>query len=285
MRVFVPGGTGFLGAAVTRELTSRGHEVLVGGRSALADVPMDIRSIGQDELANILDQTSPDVVLNLAGAGLGGSTVEPQVLHQVNSLWPALLADHIRRRGKPNLLHVASSTELITDDHGRYESAYSESKAEGSSVVQHLHAAMPEQVALVYAHNVYGSTQPTPRFVRWLIQQALSKSEVSLRYPDRVRDFIHVDDAAEAISQSLLAIGTSQSKEIGTGMGTSLKEVARLVFALLGADENLIVEKPAGRLDPFTATVANPDNLLGSRPMELSEGIHKTVSQLEGSEL
>lgn len=285
MRIFVPGGTGFLGAVVTRELTSQGHEILVGGRSALADVPMDISSIGQDELADILEQTSPDVVLNLAGAGLGGSTVEPYVLHQVNSLWPALLADHIRQRGGPNLLHVASSTELITDDYGRYESAYSESKAEGSTAVHHLHTAMPEQVALVYAHNVYGSTQPTPRFIRWLIQQALSKSEVSLRYPDRIRDFIHVDDAAEAISESLLTIGTSQGKEIGTGTGTSLKEAARLVFAFLDADEDLIVENPDGRVDPFTATIAKPDNLLGSRPMELSEGISRTVGQLEGSEL
>lgn len=283
MRVFVPGGTGFLGAEVTRELTSRGYEVLVGGRSEFADVRMDISNMGHDELTDLLDQTSPDVVLNLAGAGLGGSIVEPQVLHRVNSTWPAILADHIRRKGGPSLVHVASSTELITDDHGRYESAYSESKAAGSAVVQHLHAAMPEQVALVYAHNVYGSTQPPERFVRWLIGQAQANSEVSLRYPGRVRDFIHVDDAAGAISESLVTIGTSHGKEIGTGVGTRLKEVAAMVFALLGTDEELIVENPDGHVDPFTATVANPDNLLGSRAMGLGEGINRTVKQLEGS--
>ena len=284
MRVFVPGGTGFLGAAVKKQLTSRGHDVVVGGRSELADVLMDVGRLRDNQWAGLLQLTAPDIILNLAGAGLSGYPVDPGVLSAVNSRWPAVLVEHARHQGGPPIVHVASSTEFLTDGNGQYESTYSASKAEGSKLVHQLHEEAPSKAAVVYVHNVYGPMQPPARFVKWVITQAQAKSELHLHYPGRIRDFIFIEDAARGLCESVETLHTSHGKEVGTGVGTSLHEVATTIFSLLNVDAHRITTNNTDEPDPFATTVANPNNLLSSSYVTLMDGLGETIETLKERE-
>lgn len=277
MRVFLPGGTGFLGRAIRKHLSSRGHTVLVGGRIASADVVVDATRMDSQTLTGILDEIAPDAILNLVGAGLSDPTASPALLNAVNADWPNLLADYVLSDDGVTLLHVASGTEMTRDIDGNFESPYSASKWVGSRSILQLSNEVPDRAALVYAHNVYGPSQPKGRFVRWLVGQAKSNKPVTLRYPRRVRDFIYIDDAAASLTLGLEDLPRAHGREAGTGSGTSLRDIALRLFAALGSDTNLISDSGSEADDPFMSTIADPDNLLSPTFIDLNEGLQRTI--------
>ena len=280
MRVFLPGGTGFLGHAVRELLISRGHTVLVGGRSKSADVVVDVTRMDSQALTELLDPVAPDAILNLVGTGLNDPTASPALLNAANADWPNLLADYVRAGDGVTLFHVASSTEMRVDDDGNFESPYSASKALGSRSILALHDELPEKSALVYVHNIYGPTQPETRFVRWLTTQATANSPVNLRYPLRVRDFLYIDDAAASLATGLEDLRSVHRREVGTGTGTSLRDIAYRVFRALGSDTDLINDRHSGENDPFMSTVADPNNLFRSPSTDLDEGLRRTINSV-----
>ena len=282
MRVFVPGGTGFLGKAVLRELKRFEHQVVSGGRSPDADIQFDITSLDSSGVAQLLSSIRPDLVVNLAGVGLGAADIEPSVMQSVNVDWPGALAHASLEPGGPQLIHVASSTELICDPVHGYESAYSESKAEGSAQVREIREADPSKVSVIVTHNTYGPTQPMPRLIRWLIEQALAGSDVSLAFPYRVRDFVYLDDAALAIAKSVEDPLWAHDREIGTGVGTSLADVARRISEATGGSIDLVRSSDCVSPDPFGTTVADPDRLLVPASMTLDEGLNMTIAAITG---
>lgn len=81
MRVLISGAGGGIGRAIARHLGERGHEVIATGRdlAAIGDVPavlrlpMDVCS--EPSVRDALERAQPvDVIVNNAGAGLGGPT-------------------------------------------------------------------------------------------------------------------------------------------------------------------------------------------------------------------
>ena len=280
MHVFLPGGTGFFGRATQEHLFSRGHTVLVGGRSKSADVVVDVTQTDSQTLTGILDDIAPDAILNFVGAGLSDPSASPALLNAANANWPSFLADYVRASDGVTLLHVASSTEMHVDKDGNFESAYSASKALGSQNILALHDELPDRAALVYAHNIYGPTQPETRFVRWLAIQATSNSPVNLAYPLRIRDFLYIDDAAASLASGFEDLQLVHRREVGTGIGTSLRDVAYKVFRALGSDTDLINESHSGENDPFMSTVADPDNLLRLPSIDLDEGLQRTINSM-----
>lgn len=282
MRVFVPGGTGFLGKAVVQKLRRFGHQVLSGGRSPDADIHLDITNMDSATIPELLRTVQPDLLVNLAGAGLGATNVEPSAMHSVNVRWPMALAEASLEPGGPRLIHVASSTELICDPVHGYESAYSESKAEGSARVREIREGDPSNVSVIVAHNTYGPSQPMPRLIRWLIEQALVGSDVSLAFPHRLRDFVYLDDAAIAIAKSVEDPLWAHDREIGTGVGTSLEDVARRIFAAAAGDTDLVRSSDCVSPDPFATTVADPDRLLVPASVTIDEGLEMTIAAITG---
>lgn len=280
MRVFVPGGTGFVGARLREELLALGYEVLVGGRSPLADVQLDVTSVGIPQLSALLDSIRPDVIVNLVGTGLSASCVDPDQLQTINAGWPTVLSEYLRTHEGPTIIHAASSTEKQRDSNDNFESKYSESKAAGTARLLELRTMDPTRIAVVYLHNIYGPTQPRERLVRWLINQAQCEEEVVLMHPNRVRDFVHIDDAARALGACVARPELAHLKEIGTGMGTSLSEVAQMIYTYMGCDTSLVRAPAVKAEDAFSWTVAQPDTLIESPTIQLSEGIRMTLRDL-----
>ena len=281
MRVFIPGGSGFLGNAVRQQLIIDHHEVVTSGRSPTADIHLDVADTSRSQLEELLADLDADAILNLVGTGLSSDDVTPDVQAKVNGVWPGLLASYARDYDNVTLVHVASSTELNTNQNGHYESLYSETKSIGSREVLRIHGEAPQRSSLIYAHNIYGPTQPRARLVRWLIEHAASQSQVTLRYPNRVRDFVYVDDAAAAIASSITDPAAAHGREVGTAKGTRLQDLAHSVFSLMGADPELIEIEMAGDQDAFGQTVADPNNLLRFATVELQEGLVRTIDEVE----
>lgn len=277
MRALVLGGTGFIGASVVPALVARGVDVVTLGRSASADVVLDVLDPGAVEA--YLRRETFDVVANLAGAGLATESVGLSVMEQVNAGLPArLLSTLLGRDEPPAFVHAASSTERQGDDEPD-ESEYSRTKHEGAQAVRDLADRSPSPVVLLRIHNTYGPGQPRTRFVSGAIATLAEGRPIRLNYPDRVRDFVFLDDVAQAVAEVVVAPGAvPREVELGTGVGTSLYGLAATVAALLGQPAEMVeVADPPGR-DPHPFAVAREvGGTLGTCRTTLEAGLARTV--------
>jgi GDP-L-fucose synthase len=93
-----------------------------------------------------------------------------------------------------------------------------------------------------------------------------------------VREFIYSGDAAEAVAR-LLKSGYTEPLNIGTGVGTSIKELAELVGRLTGFSGEIVwdTSKPDGVLRKVL-DVARMERILGWKPpTSLEAGIGMTI--------
>jgi len=201
----------------------------------------------------------------------------------INARFPARLAALLAEMdGSTRLVHAASSTELPAPG-GSYESQYSQTKAEGTESL--LTAAVDLPITVLRVHNTYGADQPARRFVASVIDSLAVGRRIELRYPDRVRDFIHVDDVAACFVDAVDLRHTSGATyEVGTGAGTSLSSVVRMVADISGYEYRGTSQSGGEDHHPFS--VASQEYLLRPATIDLREGLERAIRErrMEGEE-
>ena len=134
---------------------------------------------------------------------------------------------------------------------------------------------------LARIHNTYGPGQPRTRFVAGSIHELAAGRPVRLNYPDRVRDFVLVDDVVAAITEIVAApAAVPREVELGTGIGSTLRDVAVTIAGLLGQPTSLVETGTPVAADPHPRAVARePGGTLGMCRTTLGEGLARTVRE------
>lgn len=268
MRVLLLGGDGFIGRALTARLVERGDAVELAGRRGPLD-PLDARAV-----ARWVEERDIDGVVNLIGAGISRGSASLGDMVRANTDQPIEVAAALAGLDRPvHLVHAASSTERLADQ-DLDESDYSRTKYAGTMGVAAVEAGTGRPVTIARIHNTYGADQPATRFVAAVVSSLRERTPVVLAHPDRVRDFVYVDDVALSLAAAL-ADAPGGRPEIGTGTGTRLEVVARLIAATLGAPDDLVVRGPQSKEpDPHLATVCPiPFGSFGLCRTGLADGI------------
>ena len=268
------GSTGFLGRHIAPALRAAGHTVITTGRSPEVDIPCPVLDLVS--LEQVVRDSRPDAIVNLLGAGLSDPSADTQTMDLINTSVPLLLARSIDAADPEiHVIHAASSTEEPSGS-GDFESEYSRTKAAGTRALLHFAQESSQPVSVLRIHNTYGSDQPGRRFFASVVDSCLAGETVRLNYPNRVRDFIHVDDVAAAfVVASQQPHPGIREYEVGTGVGTLLREVARMVAIEASRSPDLILENP--HADKHPATVANSDRLIRPASITLAHGIRSVV--------
>ena len=257
MKILVIGASGFLGREVSQLLATRGHEVFATSRAMKAGgIQIDVTNFRMCE--TVLNEGHYDSVLNLAGCGVtSGSATDVEMLavnfHGAETLAMVISAMSI---DSPRLIHVGSSTEPEGTLPG--ESPYSESKARGCSAVRNVLSAAHLPFAVARVHNTYGRHQNEGRFVRAVIATIQHQETMTIRYPERVRDFCFIDDVAECLVRTVESTELESSQfEIGTGVGTSLWDTVQFVCEAMGGGEEFFIRADPVESDEHPEQVAN----------------------------
>jgi nucleoside-diphosphate-sugar epimerase len=274
MSVLILGGGGFLGRHIAPAIRTSGTGVITLGRSSAVDVVCDATET--DQLTSHLRDIRPTTVVNLLGAGLSDPNANLAAMETVNARFPALLAA-VMTSAAPgtHLIHAASSTEA-PDENGVFESDYSRSKALGTKTLLKSRADLP--LTILRVHNTYGPDQPGQRFVASTIDSLASGRNVSLRHPERARDFIHVDDVAHAFLAAVdLPASDRVIYDVGTGVGTSLKSVVHTVAEIVGVEPPLVASDLPD--DRHPRCVAPHGSQLVPATIDLRHGLETTITQ------
>jgi len=297
-RVLVTGASGYIGQHLVQSLLK--DDIAVRGFSR-GPRPVGLSSIEwrQGDVRRLADVEQAvrgcNAVVHLACLPLGQSWQDPLNGFHVNALGTLNVLHAAKAAGVRQVVYTSTAQVYGVVDHlpvtekvpTQPVSPYAASKLCGEVLCTTFTCCYGLGTVVLRLFNVYGtpvdgSERPTVEtvFVRRVAQ---GLPPVIKGDPEEGRDFIHVSDVVRAI---LLALDMGVTGEIingGSGVMTTLLELARLVIEISGAQMNPVVEKTDARPMRLQADVRKARRVLGfEAEISLSEGLSQML-ELERS--
>ncbi len=292
--ILVTGGAGYIGSHTVRLLAKRGDRILVldnlvyGHRDAIVDdaVTLVEGDIGDQVLLRKLFSTNAiDAVVHFAAyAYVGESVTAPLKYYKNNTAAPMALLEVMEEFGCKNF--VFSSTcatygtpavvPIVESCPQQPINPYGRSKLMLEWILTDCGRAWGLRSACLRYFNASGSsadgligedhnpeTHLIPRVLMALTGEAGPVELFGTDYPTPdgtcIRDYIHVDDLADAHARALdhlASAGESIKVNLGTGVGVSVKEIIAAVEEVTGLKVPLVLA-PRREGDP-AQLVADP---------------------------
>lgn len=258
MKILVTGGAGYIGGTIAQVLVRQGHSVVVFDNLSHArrdQIPGGVEFV-EGELADRpalekLLSTGFDGIMHFAALiEAGESMAKPEIYFRNNtaatlSLFEAMLATGVRRLVFSSTAAVYGQPESIPireDAPLRPTNAYGESKLLVEKILAWMYRVHGFSCATLRYFNVAGALpgrgeahEPETHLIPLILDVASGRREKIRIYGDDyptpdgtcIRDYIHVEDLAEAHWLAFEALGEPQQLiyNLGNGAGFSVREV------------------------------------------------------------
>jgi GDP-L-fucose synthase len=296
MNVIVAGGTGLAGSAIVRAYERQGIHVTAIGRKS-------VDLLDRDATFDFIKRAKPDVIVD-AAAKVGGIVA--------NDTYPVeFLADNLRIQN--NLLEAAFAADvekfiflgssciyprdcqqpikeeyLLTGPLEPTNSAYAIAKIAGIELVNSFRKEYGRKWISLMPTNLYGpndnfelqGSHVLPAFIRRFVQAKIAnfESETLWGTGKPTREFLHVDDLAEAVVYFQDSYDTSNHLNIGSGREISIKDLALLVASAANFQGKIDWDssKPDGTPRKVLDSV-KANNLGWKARISLEEGVASTI--------
>lgn len=288
MRILVTGGTGFIGSAFLRNALDANHTLACLSRNPSASLPPGvIRLLGplSDPPWEAIECFRPDACVHAAWIATPGVYLDsPENASWVD--WSRTLLEGLAERGVTRIVGLGTCIEYEISGSPLNEeltplspvSVYARSKHRLHTELRPVLESQGVNFAWARVFYPYGEGEHRDRLVSSLIRRLRAGEPVSLRTPGSVKDYLHVEDVARAVS-TLLDRSHNGPINLGTGEGVTVGQIARSLGNRLGRPE--LIQTPANPpLDPLDHVVADSSRLrsLGWRPhVTLEDGLERMI--------
>ena len=296
-RVLVAGANGMVGSAIVRNLESKGYTNIIKGTRD------DVDFTNQDETERYFCSQEPEYVF-VAAAKVGGimanSNYKAEFLTENLQIQTNLIQQSYNF-GVKKLLFLGSSciypkfaTQPITEDQlmtGPLEptnDAYAIAKIAGIKLCQSYREQYGFNAISLMPTNLYGPNDNFDLETSHVLPAMIAKFHAALDHSKHwevklwgdgsaMREFLHVDDLAEACYVCMQKYEEAEHINVGTGEDVRVWELANIIADVVGYDRDINWDftKPNGT----PRKVMNVDRIkaLGWEPkISLREGIEKT---------
>ena len=296
-KIYIAGHRGMVGSAVWRALEKKGYTNLLGKTSA----ELDLRN--QQAVNDFYTAENPEVVID-AAARVGGILANNNFPYQFlmeNMQIQNNLIDNALKFGIEKFIFLGSTCiypkfapqplkedYLLTNSLESTNEWYAIAKISGLKACQAIRKQFNKDYVSLMPTNLYGyfdnfdlkTSHVVPAMIRKFHEAKDSNSDVTLWGSGTpMREFLFVDDLAEAIVYSLENKLPECLYNVGTGKDITIKELAEIIQLVTGHQGEIIwdLEKPDGTPRKLV-DVSKMKDLGWSYSTELEEGIEKTYS-------
>ncbi len=294
LRIFVTGAGGFIGSRVSRILAARGHSVLGTTRAA---VPRSVAA-GEARLIRLdladaasvraaLKKFRPDLAIHLAWYAVHGKFwTAPENIECVT--WSLALACALAEAGCRRIVGVGSCAEYDWERDPLSETAsplhprtlYGASKHALHMILERYCRQKGISLAWARLFFLFGPGEAPARLIPHVIASLLSGERARVSEGSQVRDFLHVEDAAQALS----ALSLSQAEgpvNVASGKAASVREIVSCLADIAGrpgAVDFGAIPSPADEPASLRADVGRLRSEVGWTPSRtLRAGLEETL--------
>ena len=304
--ILVAGGAGYIGSHTARLLAQRGAELLVfdnlstGHREAV-EAPLVVADLGDREaLRETFERHRPRSVIHFAAkCYVGESVSEPAKYYRENVHYTWNLLEEMRAAGCREIVFSSTCATYgdpievpLTESHPQLPiSPYGKTKLHMEHMMQDYARAYGLRYAALRYFNAAGASRdasigedhhPETHLIPLVLQVALGLREKILLFGDDyptpdgtcVRDYIHVEDLADAHLRALCRLQAGEQEivcNLGTGTGYSVREVVETVARVTGKEIPAeVVERRPGDPPELVSGGTRAFDLLGWRPQRAS---------------
>lgn len=297
MSIIVAGATGLAGSAIVKAFEAKGHSVVGINRSVV-----DLEN--SQQTADFVASIKPFLIVDAAAkvGGIGANNSYPVEFLADNLRIQGNLMSAAHKAGVPNFVFLGSSCiyprdcaqpikeeYLMTGPLEETNSAYAIAKIAGIELINSYRKEYGTKWISLMPTNLYGprdnfdltASHVLPAFIRRFVEAAESGAPSVTLWGSGtpLREFLHVDDLAQAVVVASEKYDSSLHLNIGSGQDLSIKELASTVARAAGFTGQIQWDssKPDGT--PRKVLDVSRIKALGWKPtITLEEGIASTIA-------
>ena len=295
-KIYIAGHRGMVGSAIWRTLSAKGYTNLIGASSA----NLDLRN--QDAVRDFISKEKPDVVID-AAAKVGGILANNNYPYQFimeNMQIQNNLIDSALQAGIEKFIFLGSSCiyprlapqplkedYLLTSDLEPTNEWYAIAKITGVKACQAIRKQFGKDYVSLMPTNLYGTydnfdlntSHVLPAMMR-KFHEAKENNHAPVTLwgsGTPLREFLFVDDMAEAVVFALENTLPDYLYNIGTGVDLTIKELAETIQKITGHKGEIIWDatKPDGTPRKLM-DISKMHDLGWKHKVDLEEGIQLT---------
>ena len=297
MTIIVAGATGLAGSALVRAFEAQGRKVIGVNRSV-------VDLLNSKATESFVAKVKPSLIVDAAAkvGGIKANDSFPVEFLADNLTIQSNLMNAAHKAGVPNFVFLGSSCiyprdcaqpikeeYLMTGPLEETNSAYAIAKIAGIELVNSYRKEYGTNWISLMPTNLYGPrdnfdlavSHVLPAFIRRFIEAAESAASTVTLWGSGspLREFLHVDDLAQAVILASHKYDSSLHLNVGSGEDLSIKELSRKVAAAAGFTGK--IEWDSSKPDGTPRKVLDVSRIkaLGWKPtITLDQGIASTIA-------
>lgn len=286
-KVIVFGGSGFLGSHIADVLTEKGYQV------ALFDIkPSPYLKDGQEMIiGDILDSdfvenaiSGCDIVYNLAGI----ADIDECVQRPIDTIRYNILGNSIvleaSRKAKVKRFIFASSVYVYSQTGSIYKS----SKQAAESFIEDYNKLFGLPYTIVRYGSLYGNRADERNSIYRLIKESLITKKIEYHGSgEEIREYIHVEDAANASVEILSPIYENQHIILTGNQTIKYKDLLNMINEMLGGEIEIIYSNSKSethyQVTPYSFNPKLGKKLVSTYYVDMGQGILNIMSEIYAS--
>ncbi len=286
-KILVTGGSGFIGTNLIKKLLEQKKEVInVDKVDSKLDVETKKIDLTKTDFS-FLDEIDFDYVIHLAALTNPRMCADAKSAFETNVEATFNLFNKLTQKKVKKIIFMSSIVVYTNDpklpikensELDIYHDNYSFTKGVCENICEQFRQKYSLPILTFRLSNVYGPYQSTeifPNLVPQLMLDIIHKNKMEVWNKVPVRDWIFVEDAADAIIAALDS-PFNGTMNLGTGVGTSVGEVSEILAQISGAKLEFLDKKPSPPLKVICDVSRIKKELNWSAKTKVRDGLKQT---------